>query len=591
MRTLGPLVRLLLALLGVLVTVGAAVTMLVPRRGLPSAEPATLGQLDWALALVLMLAAVALMMVGGAAWFARRGGLLALVAIWAAAAWLAPELVGASGVPREVRSTARLLAPLVTPLLVHVVAIGPAETRLGRPALFALVACSLVAGVTAIGHAVTWDVYRVLSCPAPCLPDDNVILIRSNIALSQLFLAVWAGLTAVSGALLVIRQLVLIARRRPHGLARWTAMLGGCLVGIAMAWWGIDHRLGDGWARIDATGVPPMAAMSISITLMGTALAAVLVMEIRRMGAVRDLAALVGPGLTPTAFESVLATSLGDPGVRVAYPLDDGGLVDVRGDRVESPLLTAGQRQAIIERRGVPVAIVVHADHVDAELLTRGIGTAASLAVDNERLDAIVRARIRELRESRARIVSAADATRSAIERDLHDGAQQRLLAVSYELRLTRAATTDPDLTAALDDAVQRLDAALSELRDLAHGIHPAVLSEAGLDAALRSLAEEASLPIEIHADVAARCPTTSEAAAYFAVVEAARRATDGGSSRLDVGLAHAEGLMRMRVDYAAQPDDEGWERVEDRVGAAGGHAAITNEMGTLMMRLELPCA
>ena len=124
------------------------------------------------------------------------------------------------------------------------------------------------------------------------------------------------------------------------------------------------------------------------------------------------------------------------------------------------------------------------------------IGAAARLAVDNERLRAEVLARVADLRASRARIVATADGTRQRLERDLHDGAQQQLLAASFELRQacsSAAASGDAELAARLTDASEQAQQALTELRDLAHGIYPAILTEAGLEPAVRSLAERAS--------------------------------------------------------------------------------------------------
>ena len=135
------------------------------------------------------------------------------------------------------------------------------------------------------------------------------------------------------------------------------------------------------------------------------------------------------------------------------------------------------------------MALVIHdAALSGARELEREIGAAARLAVDNERLRAEVLAQLEDLRASRARIVEAGDSARRRIERDLHDGAQQRLLTLSYELRLARAdaeADGDEALAPLLAVDGEEVQAALAELRDLAHGIYPAILTEAGLGPAL----------------------------------------------------------------------------------------------------------
>ncbi len=151
------------------------------------------------------------------------------------------------------------------------------------------------------------------------------------------------------------------------------------------------------------------------------------------------------------------------------------------------------------------------------------VGGAAALALENERLTAELRATVSELRASRARIVESADAARRKIERDLHDGAQQRLVALALSLRLARA-RVDGDPAAAgelLDGAAQNLEEAIRELRELARGIHPAVLTDRGLGSALEALAQRMPLPIEIAAVPDERLPAPVEAAAYFVVAEA----------------------------------------------------------------------
>ena len=152
------------------------------------------------------------------------------------------------------------------------------------------------------------------------------------------------------------------------------------------------------------------------------------------------------------------------------------------------------------------------------------LGTAAaasSLAIDNERLKADLRARLEELRVSRLRIVEAADAARRRLERDLHDGAQQRLVALALTLRLARSKVHEADALQILDEASQHLDDAIRELRELARGIHPAVLTDRGLVSALEALAARMPLPIEIGAVPDERLPERVEAAAYFVVAEA----------------------------------------------------------------------
>jgi signal transduction histidine kinase len=241
------------------------------------------------------------------------------------------------------------------------------------------------------------------------------------------------------------------------------------------------------------------------------------------------------------------------------------------------------------------VALVEHDTALAPDLLDREIGAAARLAVDNERLEATIRARLRELRASRTRIVATADTARGRLERDLHDGAQQRLLTVSFELRLLAAvlaaAGAAAESRAAIDWAMNETDAALSDLRDLAHGIHPVVLTEDGLDGALASLAETTAVPLVVMGGPIGRCAGPAELAAYLGVVEAIQQAEIRGVERVDVSVERGDETMRLTI---AGPtiDERQRVRIEDRVGAAGGHLDVSQSgPGHSLLALELPCA
>ena len=187
----------------------------------------------------------------------------------------------------------------------------------------------------------------------------------------------------------------------------------------------------------------------------------------------------------------------------------------------------AGEGRAVtpILREGRTVAVVIHdAATVDGSRLQREIGGATRLAVENERLQAEVLAQLADLRASRVRIVELGDAARQRIERNLHDGAQQRMLALSYELRLAHAAAVsdgDPELEAMLGAACDEAQATLTDLRGLAHGIYPAILAEAGLGPALATLAAGAPIPVELAEVASERLPAAVESAAYVVVSEA----------------------------------------------------------------------
>jgi signal transduction histidine kinase len=253
------------------------------------------------------------------------------------------------------------------------------------------------------------------------------------------------------------------------------------------------------------------------------------VLVIATLEALHTLLCSIGRGLVATRLQpegpvrEMLAVSLGDRSVAIAYWLPDRGeFVDESGRPVTLPEPGSGRAWTAVERDGAPVAAIVHDAALDTSPeLVEAAAAASSLAIDNERLKADLRARLEELRVSRLRIVEAADDARRRIERDLHDGAQQELLALALELRVLRSRVGDTDALPLVDGIAKRLDVALGELRELARGIHPAILTQSGLSAAVGALAERATLPVEIEMDVDRRLPAPVEAAAYFLVAEA----------------------------------------------------------------------
>ena len=594
MGWLRPSARGVVAGVSLLVATGGAVALLAPVRGQTAAF--TDGQVSGRIAVLLLLAATALVAAGAVAWFARPGGLLALLGFAAAAAWLAPELAGSPGVTREARSVGLLLAPMVAPLLAHL-PIRALRADAGHTGVRWLLAVMYGAfAAVSIGHALTWDPFRALDCAPVCRQGDNVFLVDRDIALSTRlvnagFLA--AAAIGLSLAAWAVRRLTW--GQRPERWREGVVLVPALATGLSLTWWSIA-RLVVPPERTDAWFLGPTVALSVAVSALGAGVAWWLVCELRRAEDIRRLAELLDAGAGSRSLRDTLVTTLGDPTVRVIYPMGDGGpYLDETGDQVPAFVPTPGRAVAVIERVAGVVALVEHAPSVDADLLTRRVGAAARLAVDNERLEATLRAQLRELKASRSRIVAAGDTARGRLERDLHDGAQQRLLAVSYELRLAQAAAgtraaADPARTAALDDAVAEIDRVLVELRDLAHGIHPAVLTEAGLDAALRSLADESAIVIAIDDIPDARFPADAERAAYLSVAEAVRRAGRAGIARLDVRVRQDAATLRVEV-AGERLGDAQWLRVEDRVGAAGGRTTVTTDAtgGTLLV-VELPC-
>jgi len=292
----------------------------------------------------------------------------------------------------------------------------------------------------------------------------------------------------------------------------------------------------------------------------------------------------------PGSVRDALARALGDPSLELALWLPERGMyVDAAGREVVLPESGRGRAVTTIGAAEAPVAALVH----DPVLLERrgllaAAGAAARLALENERLQAELRAQLAELRATQARIVTAGDEERRRLERDLHDGVQQRLLSIGLALQLVHAevgATATGAVPLVLEAEVE-LDSALEELRELAGGIHPAVLTEHGLGPALKTLATRSPVPVEIRRVPPERLPAPVEAAAYFVVSEAlANAAKHACASAVTIDVRCDEGSLVVDVEDdgrgGAQPrPGSGLAGLADRVHALSGELAIESEPG-----------
>jgi signal transduction histidine kinase len=219
--------------------------------------------------------------------------------------------------------------------------------------------------------------------------------------------------------------------------------------------------------------------------------------------------------------------------------------------------------------------------------LVRAAGAAAGLAIANERLRAQVRVQLEEVRASRQRIVEAGDRERRRVERNLHDGAQQRLVTISLGLAmLQQRDRLDPQTRDALEQATVELRSAMSELRELARGIHPAILTEEGLVAAVEMIADRSSIPVRVHSDVDGRLPEPVETTAFYVVSECiANVAKYADASVARVGLERRNGSLFVEVaddgrGGANVKGGSGLRGLEDRVAAVGGTFRIESPPG-----------
>jgi signal transduction histidine kinase len=434
------------------------------------------------------------------------------------------------------------------------------------------------------------DIWSCPSCAVPYTHVDWLNLIATN----RIFDKTALGLALVALALLVRKILRAAPGARPVVLPLAFAacfIVAQYSVQIAIYGHGVDSWTHPTWFWI-TTAAPLSIPVALAAGLLwrggGRGPVASLVVELERTppGSVRD----------------ALARALGDPSLELALWLPERRTyVDAEGREVTLPEPASGRAVTVLGPADAPVAALVH----DSVLLERrglltAAGAAARLALENERLQAELRVQLAELRASRARIVAAGDDERRRLERDLHDGAQQRLLSLGLALQLVRSSLgADANgATELLGDAEAELGAALEELRQLAQGIHPAVLTEHGLGAALKTLAARSPLPVEIGELPRVRLPAPVEAAAYFVVSEAlANAAKHAQASVVTVDVACDDGSLVVKVKDdgrgGAEPrPGSGLAGLADRVHALEGRLTIESEVGRgTRLRVDLPYA
>ena len=282
-------------------------------------------------------------------------------------------------------------------------------------------------------------------------------------------------------------------------------------------------------------------------------------------------------------MQETLARALGDPTLRLAFPLHDGRVVDHSGRLLEHfPTATS------LVRDGEPIAFVGHRPGlIDRPAVAEEMAATVRLALDNERLRAELLAQLSELRESRDRIVATADGERRRVERNLHDGAQQRLVALRIDLQLARLKTqgshagqSAPDL---LGQAEELLGVALDDLRRIGAGVFPAALAEDGFAAAVEALAEETGGVLLTERLPDGRMPTAVETAAYQ-LVAATVAAADTVSLRADA----AGGILTLELTSDKPP--QRIHELEDRIYALDGTLEIHSNNGAIAVRAVIPC-
>jgi signal transduction histidine kinase len=352
---------------------------------------------------------------------------------------------------------------------------------------------------------------------------ENVILIEHN----ETLVGIWSALVNLVGIGVLVAVLISLVRRwrratRPERRLYAPVYAAGVALMIAVIGQLAVQTAGSEGTAVDVLFLISVIPLALVPYLF---LASFVHARMAQGGAVGELISRLTAAPRGAQVRDALADALEDPTLELVFWLPERErYVDARGQDYELPEDDPARAVTKVDRDGECVAAIVHdptlpqmRGHVEA------VGAAAALALDNERLDAALRAKIGELSRSRERMLRIGLEERRRLERDLHDGAQQRLVSMALNIRLARAKLNEDPLAAEqlLAGAGSELDAALAELRELARGIHPAVLTDRGLSTALETLATRAPVPVELGELPDERLPEAVELAAYFVVAEA----------------------------------------------------------------------
>jgi signal transduction histidine kinase len=541
-------------------------------------------------ALFTLFAGLVLMVAGAIHSFTHRSGVVGALAAAVGMTWLAAEWIGWSDGPAWVRSAAMIVAPLFVPVAVHVVMAipyGHVAGRIGR----VFIAVTYGGAVTiSIALSLIREPFQDLYCWRNCTENSFVVHSDPDLARSLVTVALWA--TAVGGlavSALAVAQIAATTRRRRWQL--FPVLVPGVVMALTLAIYATALLAEPAERSNRAMFVVIFFTRAAALSALAIGLLFTVLRDLHVRQSIARLATELGEAPPPGSLKAALSRSLGDDQLDVAYWASEREVYLDQNGHIVHPRPGPTQTITPIVRGGERVAIVVHDRALAATHdLAFEIGSASRLAVDNERLRAQALAQLTDLRASRARIVETSDSTRRRLERDLHDGAQQRLLALLYELRLAHAeaiAAGDSQLSEQLSTGSEIATRALLELRDLAQGIYPAILSEAGLGSALATFADTAPLRVELLGVPETRLAQEAETVAYLTLTAATERAARRGSTTVVATFAIGQGLLSIDIvdDGCAGAADD-LIHVRDRAGALGGRLDVVDSH----VRTVIPC-
>jgi signal transduction histidine kinase len=581
----GPRLRLVALAVAGVATAGAAVA-LVDALGYPAGYPWTQSPADVAAGVATGVAWLGAGLLG--LWLrpgSRVGALMTAVGF----ATFAPVLLSAGGAPGFTLSIAT--EGLALAVAAHLFIAFP-DGRIGSAAQRLPAAGAYAAAV--LLPSVEW-LFRDPADVGCARCPENLLLVRpSGTAADATILVVDAAAIAVAVAIAVM-----LARRwrRASAPARrvlapvlWTSVVAVLLFAVGSLVEAL-HGTAEAPRAVWWASVAGVAAIPAAF------LAGLMRMRMHR-SVVADLVVELGRAPSTGRTQEALARALGDPTLEIAFWVPDARRYVDAGGRPVAVEPPEHRATTVLRQDGEPLAALSY----DASLqedpkLIEAVFTAARLSLENARLQAELRAQLREVRASRARIVAADDSARRRFERDLHDGAQHRLVSLLLNMQLGRRGRDVGAAGPLLDEVERGLGEALDELRALASGLLPPALAEYGLDAAVSELAGRVPLRVDVAEMPSRRLPEPIEVAAYFVVAEALTNAAKHArATTARVSVSNGHGLVRVEVGDdgvggASEHGGSGLRGLADRVEALDGLLSVSSPPGAgTRVRAEVPC-
>lgn len=573
--------RLALAGAGIAAAVGGASVWLAFRSPALAIDAVSLPA-----AALSVLAGESLLAAGIWSWWRSPSSVVAPLAFSAGVTWFIADWTNPGTGIAPVFTAGLVLGAVAQAFIAHLVLSYPDGHVSGAPARW-VVAAGYVVGLVGIGLIPTLllapSAAGCNQCPA------NLLVVVSAPRVAAEFLS--ASLLASSSIAISAALLGLDALRRsspPARLVRAPVVVFGSIYLAAFATRAL-HDAPSGFLGLDNLDAAARTVESLALVGLSIGIA----WKWARTRWVRGRVAALVVGLArarqPGGVRDVIAELVADPELVLAYPLGDGRYVDATGAAIARPE-RPGRRTTSLVRDGEAVAVLEHSASLsDDPSQLEVVVQTAYLAVENERLTALARARLEDIRVARRRVVAARDAERRRLERDLHDGAQQRLVALAIALRLEHARTSPSDAASdAHDGAEVEVLRAIEAVREIGHGIYPSLLAEEGLAVAVEALSEDSPVAYEVRSVVEGRFDSPVESAAYDLIAVAP---VSAGATRVTVRMERSASSLLVMVGHDGDAAAD-VTALAERIAALGGSLLQSaGPAGLVVLEAELPCA